>query len=106
MRKTLKWVALFVVMLPVHLILVLAVTGVARPPAITAEGVGRVAWGPVLDDAARLWESRERTIRACPWVSRDRSSSAYSTTVSMSPIWKAPTKDTAFATRGIRSMPG
>ena len=55
MRKTLKWVALFVVMLPVHLILVLAVTGVPRPPAITAEGVGRVAWGPVLDDAARLW---------------------------------------------------
>ena len=47
MRKTLKWVALFVVMLPVHLIVVLAVTGVPRPPAITAEGVGRVAWGPV-----------------------------------------------------------
>ena len=49
MRKTLKWVALFVVMLPVHLILVLAVTGVPRPPAITAEGVGRaggVGTGP------------------------------------------------------------
>ena len=35
MRKTLNGVALFVVMLPVHLILVLAVTGVPRPPART-----------------------------------------------------------------------
>ena len=59
MRKTMKWVALFVVTLPIHLVVVLAVIGVPRPPAITAEGVGRVAWGPVLDDAGKLWKSRQ-----------------------------------------------
>ncbi|MCZ6825063.1 MAG: prolyl oligopeptidase family serine peptidase, partial [Gemmatimonadetes bacterium] len=59
MRKTMKWVALFLVTLPIHLVIVLAVIGVPRPPAITAESIGRVAWGPVLADAGELWKSRE-----------------------------------------------
>ncbi len=54
-----KWAGLVLVMLPIHLVLVLAVIGVPKPPAITAEGVGRVAWGPVLDDAGELWMSRQ-----------------------------------------------
>ncbi len=59
MRKTMKWVALVVVTLPIHLVIVLAFIGVPKPPAITAEGVERVAWGPVLDDAGKLWNSRQ-----------------------------------------------
>jgi dipeptidyl aminopeptidase/acylaminoacyl peptidase len=59
MRKTMKWVALVVVTLPIHLVMVLAFMGVPKPPAITAEGVERVAWGPVLDDAGKLWNSRQ-----------------------------------------------
>ena len=58
MRGIMKWVALVLVTLPVHLVVALAITGVPKPPAITAESVGRVAWGPVLDDAGELWESR------------------------------------------------
>ena len=58
MRKAMKWVVLFLVTLPIHLVVVLAVIGVPRPPAITADGVGRVAWGPVLEDAGQLWRSR------------------------------------------------
>ena len=59
MRSIMKWAGLVVVMLPIHLVIVLAVIGVPRPPAITAEGVGRVGWRPVLDDAGRLWQSRQ-----------------------------------------------
>ena len=59
MRSTMKWVALIVVTLPIHLVIVLAFIGVPRPPAITAEGVGRVAWRPVLDNAGQLWRSRQ-----------------------------------------------
>ena len=54
MRTIMKWVALVVLTLPIHLVLVLALIGVPKPPAITAEGIGRVGWRPVLDDAARL----------------------------------------------------
>ncbi len=59
MRTIMKWVALVVVTLPINLVLVLAFTGVPKPPAITAEGVGRVAWGPVFDNAGQLWRSRQ-----------------------------------------------
>ena len=59
MLRIMKWVALVVLALPIHLVLVLAYTGVPRPPAITAEGVGRVGWRPVLDNAGQLWKSRQ-----------------------------------------------
>ena len=59
MRRIMKWGALGLVTLPIHLVLVLAFIGVPRPPAITAESVGRVAWGPVLDNAGQLWKSRQ-----------------------------------------------
>ena len=58
MRTSIKWVALVVLTLPIHLVLVLAFIGVPRPPAISAEGVGRVGWRPVLDNAGQLWRSR------------------------------------------------
>jgi dienelactone hydrolase len=54
-----KWVALIVVTLPIHLVLVLALIGVPKPPAITAEGVGRVGWRPVLDNVGQLWRSQQ-----------------------------------------------
>ncbi len=54
-----KWIALAVATLPVHLVLVLALIGVPKPPAISAKGIGRVGWRPVLDDAGQLWRSRE-----------------------------------------------
>ena len=59
MRTVMKWVALVVVMLPIHLVLVLAFIGVPKPSAITAEGVGRVGWRPVLDNAGQIWKSRQ-----------------------------------------------
>ncbi len=59
MWTSMKWVALVVLALPIHLVLVLAFIGVPRPPAITAEGVGRVGWRPVLDNAGQLWKSRQ-----------------------------------------------
>ena len=40
MRRTMKWVALVLVTLPIHLVLALAFIGVPKPPAITAEGIG------------------------------------------------------------------
>ena len=58
MLRIMKWVALVVLALPIHLVLVLAYTGVPRPPAITAEGVGRVGWRLVLDNAGQFWKSR------------------------------------------------
>ena len=59
MRTTMKWVALIVVTLPIHLVLVLAFIGVPKPPAITAEGIGRVGWRPVLDNAGQFWRSQQ-----------------------------------------------
>ena len=59
MPRIMKWVALVLVTLPIHLVLVLAFVGVPKPPAITAEGIGRVGWRPVLDDAGRLWRSQQ-----------------------------------------------
>ena len=59
MRKNMKRVALVLATLPIHLVVFLAITGVPKPPAITAEGVARVAWGPVLDDAGEFWASRQ-----------------------------------------------
>ncbi len=58
MRRTMKWVALIVVTVPINLAILLAFTGVPKPPAITAEGVVRVGWRPVLDNAEQLWKSR------------------------------------------------
>jgi dipeptidyl aminopeptidase/acylaminoacyl peptidase len=55
MRRMLKFVAVVLIALPANIVLVLALTGVPRPPAITADGVERVAWGPVFDNAGRLW---------------------------------------------------
>ena len=51
MPRIMKWVALVVATLPIHVVLVLAYIGVPKPPAITAEGVGRVGWRPVFDNA-------------------------------------------------------
>ena len=59
MRTIMKWVALVVATLPIHLMLVLAFIGVPKPPAITAEGIGRVGWRPVLDNAGQLWKARQ-----------------------------------------------
>jgi len=59
MRKNMKRVALVLATLPIHLVVFVAITGVPKPPAITAEGVARVAWGPVLDDAGEFWASRQ-----------------------------------------------
>ena len=59
MGSILKWVALAAMTLPVHAVLLLAFMWAPRPPAITAEGVGRVGWQPVLDDAGRIWQSRQ-----------------------------------------------
>ena len=57
MRKVLKWAALFALTLPIHLVVVLAITGFPKPPALTTESVGRVAWTPVLQDAKKLLSS-------------------------------------------------
>ncbi|HEX9887038.1 MAG TPA: alpha/beta fold hydrolase [Longimicrobiales bacterium] len=57
MPRALKW-WLLALALPVHVVVLLAVTGVPRPPALTVEGVGRVGWTPLLEDAARLWAGR------------------------------------------------
>lgn len=59
MRRIVKLGALVLITLPVHLVLVLALTGVPRPPAITAEGVERVGWRPVLDHAGQLWRAQK-----------------------------------------------
>ena len=59
MRSIMKVIAFLAVALPMNLVVVLAFTGVPKPPAITAEGVGRVGWRPVLDDAEQLWRSRQ-----------------------------------------------
>ena len=59
MQRVLKWSGLFALTLPIHLVLVLAYIGVPRPPAISAEGVGRVGWQPVLDNAGQLWRTQE-----------------------------------------------
>ncbi len=59
MRTIMKWVALVVLTLPIHLVLVLALIGVPKPPAITAEGVGRVGWRPVFDNVGQLWRSQQ-----------------------------------------------
>jgi dipeptidyl aminopeptidase/acylaminoacyl peptidase len=59
MPRIMRWLALVVLTLPIHLVVVLAFTGVPKPPMITAEGVGRVGWQPVLDDASKIWRSRE-----------------------------------------------
>ena len=59
MRKIWKLGALAVLTLPIHVVLVLAIVGVPRPPAISAERVGRVEWGPVLDDAEQLWRAQK-----------------------------------------------
>lgn len=50
--------ALAVATLPLHLLMILAVMGVPRPPAVSVENVGRVGWGPVLASAGDLWEAR------------------------------------------------
>lgn len=57
MRKVLKWAALFALTLPIHLVVVLAITGFPKPPALTTESVRRVAWTPVLQDAKKLLSS-------------------------------------------------
>ena len=59
MRTSMKWIALVVATLPIHLVLLLAFIGVPKPPAITAEGVGRVGWQPVFDNAGQFWKSRQ-----------------------------------------------
>ncbi len=59
MRRTMKWVALLVVTVPINVVLLLAFMGVPKPPAITTEGIGRVGWRPVLEDAGGLWQSRQ-----------------------------------------------
>ena len=59
MPRIMKWVALVIVTLPIHLVLVLAFTGVPKPPMITAEGIGRVGWQPVFGNAGQLWSSRQ-----------------------------------------------
>lgn len=59
MRNIGKWVGLFALTLPIHLVMVLAFTGVPKPPALTTESVGRVAWGPLLANAGDIWRSRE-----------------------------------------------
>lgn len=58
MNRFWKLGALAVITLPLHVLAILAVTGVPRPPAVTAENVGRVGWGPVLESAGDLWEAR------------------------------------------------
>ena len=59
MRRIMKCAALVVLTLPIHAVLVLAYIGVPKPPAITAEGLGRVGWRPVFDNAGQLWTARQ-----------------------------------------------
>jgi dipeptidyl aminopeptidase/acylaminoacyl peptidase len=59
MRRAVRWIAIAALIAPVHLVVVLAVIGVPKPPAITAEHVGRVGWRPLLDNAGQLWASRQ-----------------------------------------------
>ena len=59
MREIGKWVGLLALTLPIHLMIVLAVTGVPKPPALTTESVGRLAWGPLLANAGEMWRLRE-----------------------------------------------
>jgi dipeptidyl aminopeptidase/acylaminoacyl peptidase len=58
MRRWVKLAAIVLLSLPVHVVVGLALLGVPKPPAITAEDVGRVGWGPVFDNAEQLWRSR------------------------------------------------
>ena len=53
-RKLLKWAAVSVVALIVLVFGILAFTGVPKPPTVTAEGVGRVGWKPILDNLGQL----------------------------------------------------
>jgi dipeptidyl aminopeptidase/acylaminoacyl peptidase len=59
MRRICQMAAILLLTLPVHLVVVLCVVGVPKPPAITAEGVGRVGWRPVIEDAGHLWRSQD-----------------------------------------------
>lgn len=61
MVKMVKLGALGVLTLPMHLVVWLVLMGVPKPPAITTEGIDRVAWRPALDDAVQLWRAREST---------------------------------------------
>ncbi len=58
MGKIGRWIGLFLLTVPVHLVIALALTGVPKPPALATESVGRVAWGPLFTDAGEIWESR------------------------------------------------
>ena len=59
MRKIVKLAALVALTLPIHLVILLAITGVPKPPALKTESVGRVAWAPLLENAGQMWRSRE-----------------------------------------------
>jgi dipeptidyl aminopeptidase/acylaminoacyl peptidase len=59
MRKVAIAVAILGMATTLHLAGALAFTGVPHPPTITAEQVGRVAWGPLFEQAMALWDSRE-----------------------------------------------
>lgn len=59
MRKLALAAAVLGTSATLHLSGLLAFTGVPHPPAITAEQVGRVAWGPLFEQVVGLWDARE-----------------------------------------------
>lgn len=67
MRRFVKLGTLALLTLPLHLVVFLAVIGVPRPPAISGEGMERVGWAPVLQDAAQLWRARTSVSHAA-WM--------------------------------------
>ncbi len=59
MTTVARWLAALAAMSVVHVVVFLAVTGVPKPPAITAVDVNRVAWAPLVENTLRRVEARE-----------------------------------------------
>jgi len=59
MRKIAVGLALVALAIPLHLAVVLAITGVPKPPAITEESVGRVGWRLLFENVEEMWALRE-----------------------------------------------
>jgi len=59
MEKTAKWAVIIALTVSLHTVVFLAITGVPKPPALTTEHVGRVAWAPLLKNAGQMLRARE-----------------------------------------------
>ena len=67
MKRTAKWLVALAAAATLHMVVYLAVTGVPSPPAIVADGVPRVSWGP-LAEAARQRMAARHSEALVDWV--------------------------------------